>query len=57
VLDKVSLSYGRADTLYARLAGLSPQLGISLVNHVEPQEKRDAIDNDIKHRKLAPPEK
>ncbi len=57
VLSNVSLSYGRTETIYARLAGLSPELGISVINHVAPKEERDAIDNDIKYRKLAVSEK
>lgn len=57
VLSSISLSYGRTETIFARLADLSPQLEISVINHVAPKEVRDAIDNDIKYRKLAASEK
>lgn len=56
-LSNVSLSYGRTETIYARLAGLSPQLGVSVINHSAPRDKREAIDNEIKYRKLAASEK
>lgn len=56
-LSGLSLAFGRVDTLYAVLAAAWPGSGISVVPHELPAEAAQAIDRQVRFRRMGRVEK